>query len=98
MAKASALTHTIGDGSTMAWQAFAPWPAEQLDAIGGGRRAYIQDNTDMGVEATRSRDVKAGKERIARALAAFEGYPEALTSKGMLPWLCIAPAGPLDAV
>jgi hypothetical protein len=72
--KPTCMTHTIGDGSQLAWQAFSPWPADQLRAIGGGRQAYVQEGTSQG---------EAAAERLQRALAVFDSYPQPL--KGAAP-------------
>ena len=47
------------------WQAFAPWPAERLDEIGGGRAAYIADGV------TRK---ELGEARRRRALEVFGSW------------------------
>ncbi|KAL4447957.1 hypothetical protein ABPG75_005176 [Micractinium tetrahymenae] len=74
----SCLTHTIGeDGGMLSWQAFAPWPADRLDEIGGGRRAYTADAAGAGQPGAREQQQAAallGRQRLERALTAFEGY------------------------
>lgn len=60
-------------------QGFAPWPADQLHVIGGGRRAYISSEADPTEQAGREAGQtpeEAGLERRARALAAFKDHPE----------------------
>ena len=70
-------------------QGFAPWPADQLHVIGGGRRAYISQEADPseqgGSEARRSAE-EVGAERRARALAAFKGHPQFVRGE----WRCSA--------
>ncbi|KAL4444570.1 hypothetical protein ABPG77_002387 [Micractinium sp. CCAP 211/92] len=73
------ITSVLKDGE-MAWQAFSPWPADQLYAIGGGRRAYIHNDASSAELAgpdgrQRSRE-EVGAERIKRCLEAFEGWPQ----------------------
>lgn len=70
----SILTSTLGNG-TLAWQAFVPWPADQLGVIGGGRRAYIQEGEEgQGNQAAGD----AGPQRLARVLACFDAFPDAV--------------------
>lgn len=60
-------------------QGFAPWPAEQLAVIGGGRRAYISSEADpteqQGREAGQTAE-EAGRGRRERALEAFKDHPQ----------------------
>ncbi|PRW33218.1 putative plastid-lipid-associated chloroplastic isoform X2 [Chlorella sorokiniana] len=82
--KAVVMTATLRDGQ-VAWQAFQPWPVERLAEIGGGRREYVQDT---GAPAAAEQQAAAGKssgssdwraagaERLQRALASVEGYPD----------------------
>lgn len=60
-------------------QGFAPWPADKLHMIGGGRRAYFSSEADpteqAGREARKTAE-EAGAERRARAQAAFKGHPQ----------------------
>ncbi|KAL4444569.1 hypothetical protein ABPG77_002386 [Micractinium sp. CCAP 211/92] len=75
-----ALTTSVLQGGELSWQAFSPWPADQLHLIGGGRRAYVHDDAGSAEQAgpdggQRSRE-EVGAERIKRCLEAFEGYPQ----------------------
>lgn len=78
----SCLTHTIGeDGAMLTWQAFSPWPADRLEEIGGGRRAYMADEagaTELGAQQQQQQAEERGRQRLARALEAFEGYDQRL--------------------
>jgi hypothetical protein len=62
----------------LAWQAFAPWPTERLHEIGGGRRAYIHDSGAKapGAAGRSPSPSEVGAQRLARALAALDGFPE----------------------
>ncbi|KAL4425131.1 hypothetical protein ABPG77_008236 [Micractinium sp. CCAP 211/92] len=82
--KPGCMTHTIGeDGAMLTWQAFSPWPVDRLEEIGGGRRSYtfLADEAGAGQrggEEDRRAAEQRGRERVARALGAFEGYDQRL--------------------
>lgn len=60
-------------------QGFAPWPADKLHVIGGGRRAYFSseaDPTEQAGREARQTAEEVGAERRARAQAAFKGHPQ----------------------
>ncbi|KAL4436596.1 hypothetical protein ABPG75_003735 [Micractinium tetrahymenae] len=73
------ITSVLKDGE-MAWQGFAPWSADELDVIGGGRRAYIHNGASdaelAGLDGTQRSREQVGAERIKRCLEAFEGWPQ----------------------
>ncbi|KAL4436597.1 hypothetical protein ABPG75_003736 [Micractinium tetrahymenae] len=74
------LTAAVLQDGELAWQAFAPWPADQLHMIGGGHRSYVHDDVSAAEQSVaggtqRSRE-EIGAERILRCLEAFEGYPQ----------------------
>lgn len=77
--QASIVVTTLGNGM-LAWQAFAPWPAERLHEIGGGRRAYIHDSGSKASDAEGRSPPPSpsslGAQRLARALAALDSFPE----------------------
>lgn len=94
--KAVVMAATLRNGQ-VAWQAFQPWPAEQLAVIGGGRRAYVQDTGPAAAQADAAagteqqaagdggggnRDWRAaGPERLWRAAASVEGYPDVVVGE-----------------
>lgn len=61
-----------------ALQAFAPWPAERLAEIGGGRRAYISQEADPAEAAQlgQASPEDAARQRLARAQSMFGGHPQ----------------------
>lgn len=93
---------TLRNGQ-VAWQAFQPWPAEQLAVIGGGRRAYVQDTGPAAAQAdaaagaeqraagdngASNRDWQAaGPERLRRAAASVEGYPDVVVGERGFGWV-----------
>lgn len=93
--KAVVMTATLRDGQ-VAWQAFQPWPADRLAEIGGGRREYVQDTASGAAGADGSGAAgqqaaangsgggdwrAAGAERLRRALASVEGYPDVVVGE-----------------
>ena len=65
---------------TACWQGFAPWPAERLDEIGGGRAAYIADGVTRREQ---------GEARRRRALEAFGSWCPQVDGCGWAAWACV---------
>lgn len=73
---------------------FQHWPAEDLHTIGGGRRAYVQeegaaDAPDRQPAASSSSGTgrSTGEERRLRALAAVEGFPQIVVGGWVGGWV-----------